>query len=189
MKKITKGAIAAGAATLLLVGGGGTFMSWNDEVTVAQDVNAGTLELNAETGTWRLNEVDVTDTIASVIIVPGDTLTFTQNIAYVTSGDNMTATLSMAPGSITPISELDAADVALAAQLSETASFTLGEPLPAGVEDNLDDTYGFTGETNGNLTATVEIDFPVEGETTSDSRLGNVAFDGMALNFTQVTGP
>ncbi|HWL01414.1 MAG TPA: alternate-type signal peptide domain-containing protein [Microbacteriaceae bacterium] len=54
MNRNAKGAIAVGAATLLLLGGGGTFALWNDAQTVnAQTVSSGELSLvDGTPGAW-----------------------------------------------------------------------------------------------------------------------------------------
>lgn len=98
MKKTTKGAIAVGAATLLLLGGGGTFALWNSDATVsAGTIESGSLALNAAAGdgTWY-EEAALTNAItwgnegAGYAIVPGDTVYWESTDLTVTGeGDNL----------------------------------------------------------------------------------------------------
>ncbi|BAC17998.1 hypothetical protein [Corynebacterium efficiens YS-314] len=156
MQKMTKGAIAAAAAALLLVGGGGTFMSWNDEVTQSdQAIAAGNLALSAADGKWTLNGQDVVDNnVNAVKVVPGDTLVFTQQISYETSGDNLSATLTLTPGSITGATA-DAADAALATELNDTTTIDLGE-LPTSITGS-GNTYTFEGQVRGSGVSALSI--------------------------------
>lgn len=96
MNKMTKGAIATAAGVLLLVGGGGTLAVWN----VQQDAEAGTvasgdLNLVAEAGVWTIAGQATPIDISTYKIVPGDTLTYTQNVDITLDGDNISASLSV----------------------------------------------------------------------------------------------
>jgi len=99
MNRNAKGAIAVGAATLLLLGGGGTFALWNDSANLsAGTVDSGqlTLEAAAGNGTWYTDE-DLTDEITSwgnegagYAIVPGDTVYWeSEELTITAEGDNL----------------------------------------------------------------------------------------------------
>lgn len=79
MKKSTKGALAAGSAAVLLMGGASTLAFWTEDASVAgTTLESGHLEITGNTcgsADWLLDGgVDVASTS---IIVPGDTITKT----------------------------------------------------------------------------------------------------------------
>jgi alternate signal-mediated exported protein len=90
MNKATKGAIAAGAAGILLLGGAGTFALWSETAAIsAGNVSTGelSLALTDTAGVWT-HEGGVTPvTVAG--IVPGDVVTSTQQAVITASGDNI----------------------------------------------------------------------------------------------------
>jgi alternate signal-mediated exported protein len=82
MKNEVKGAVAAGAGVLLLLGGGGTFAVWTDSQTISGGaINAGHMNLVTDTtntgcGPWQLDageSVPTTYTVGNPL-VPGDVL-------------------------------------------------------------------------------------------------------------------
>lgn len=100
MNKYTKGAIASGAAIVLLLGGAGTFALWNDSSDIAGgNITSGTLELvNPGTGAW-LDIVPVVPvaipSINAFKIVPGDLVQYTQAFEIEASGNKLKATLGV----------------------------------------------------------------------------------------------
>lgn len=74
MKKTTKGALAAGSAAVLLMGGAGTLAFWTDSVTTeGTEIASGHLSLDLEScDGWTL---DGGDAYTTQLLVPGDTLT------------------------------------------------------------------------------------------------------------------
>jgi len=100
MNKMAKGAIATGLGVVLLVGGGGTLATWN----LAQNASMGkvvTGDLNlvpstttAGQGQWT-NAAGTKIDIASYKVVPGDVLTYTQDLNLTISGDLMAAKLAV----------------------------------------------------------------------------------------------
>jgi spore coat-associated protein N len=99
MNKATKGAIAAGAAGILLLGGAGTFAVWSDSNTIdPADISTGVLTLVVEEGTWDDATVGSTGDIANIAdfeIVPGDTITYTTVVTVNAEGDNLSGTLTV----------------------------------------------------------------------------------------------
>jgi alternate signal-mediated exported protein len=96
---MTKGAIVTAAGVMLLIGGGGTLAVWN----VQQDAEAGIvasgdLNLVAEEGVWTVEGQEGTIDIATYQIVPGDKLTYTQNVDITLDGDNLLANLTVVGG-------------------------------------------------------------------------------------------
>lgn len=86
-------AIALGAA--LLLGGGGTLANWNASATQTPGtIVAGDLNVVNGVGTWKdRNEVTIAN-IADYKVVPGDKLTFTQDLNVTLVGDKMAAEIA-----------------------------------------------------------------------------------------------
>lgn len=165
MQKMTKGAIAAAAAALLLVGGGGTFMSWNQDAPITGDtIIAGSLTLAAEASpTWTLNDVDVTDEIDGVQIVPGDVVKFSHVATINAVGDNIQGELSLVEGTISPVSTENGVDQQLADALKKEGSGTSfaieTEEVGLTPVEGSPGVYEFTeaGEYDAALTATFDF--------------------------------
>ncbi|SEL81849.1 alternate-type signal peptide domain-containing protein [Rhodococcus maanshanensis] len=152
MNKQTKGAIAAGAAALLLAGGAGTMAAWNSSQTVAGGaVNSGTLSLtqNGSPAGWKENgnPVDITTFKA----VPGDVITYNASFKVGAVGKNLNATLTADTSTIT-------GDAALISALAPSTVVTKnGAPLAGGAitESNNNDivdvavTFTFNNATAG----------------------------------------
>ena len=94
MKKNTKGAIALGAAALLLAGGAGTFAAWSDEASLGGgDVTAGHLRITeTEAGAWTWNGGDDFNPDED-FIVPGDVVEYTAEYQLDVLGENLVASL------------------------------------------------------------------------------------------------
>lgn len=134
MRKSFKGAIAAGVAGIVLLSGYGSYALWSDTESLnGGTVNSGELKLeNAVAGTWA----DISDgapgtAIADIndfLIVPGDVLTYTASAEILAKGDNLEATLTADPASITGDAEL-LADVAITTdvQVAGAAATTITE--------------------------------------------------------------
>jgi alternate signal-mediated exported protein len=96
MKNSTKGALAAGTAAVLLLGGAGSLAYW----TADQDIEGGTissglLELTAPTcGDWDLT-VGGTFTPGTTELVPGDEITKVCTLTLTAEGENIGATLTI----------------------------------------------------------------------------------------------
>lgn len=103
MKKSTKGAVAAAATAVLLLGGGTSLAYWTATGTAAGgSITAGTLTLSA--ATCDANWVYAPDTASAgetvVNWVPGDVVTKSCSFTIGATGDNLSATLS-APAAVT----------------------------------------------------------------------------------------
>ncbi|MBY6706090.1 alternate-type signal peptide domain-containing protein [Rhodococcus sp. BP-241] len=109
MNKATKGALAAVAAIVLLLGGMGSFALWNSEATTnGGTVTAGDLKItaNAAAGLWEQTTSDVKPAgpipnIATYLVVPGDVVTYTKTYDIEASGNNLLADLSVDLNTIT----------------------------------------------------------------------------------------
>ncbi|MHA7304948.1 alternate-type signal peptide domain-containing protein [Arthrobacter sp. TMN-49] len=97
MNKMAKGAIATGVGVILLAGGGGTLATWNQANSAAMgSVVSGDLNLVpvAKSAVWTNasgNPIDIT----TYKVVPGDSLTYTQQLNVTLSGDLMVAKLAV----------------------------------------------------------------------------------------------
>lgn len=107
MKKSTKGALAAGAAVALLVGGAGTLAFWTaDETVPGGTIDAGHLDLvtdatNAGCGDWQLDsgEQAAGTWSSGDPLVPGDVLTKECAFTIDAQGNHLRATVAAsAPG-------------------------------------------------------------------------------------------
>lgn len=93
MKKTTKGAIAAGGAAVLLMGGAGTLAYWTAQGTVSGgSITSGHLSLDAtacNAATWTIDG-GATFNPATGHLIPGDTLTKTCNVVIDVEGTHFT---------------------------------------------------------------------------------------------------
>lgn len=115
MQKKTKGALAAGAAVLLLAGGAGSLAYWSDSENIAgSSINSGELSLDpaAVDGWYDVStnpgpgNPGVKVDPASFRIVPGDTLEYRSSVTIRADGDNLRATMTADPSGITGDPEL-----------------------------------------------------------------------------------
>jgi alternate signal-mediated exported protein len=108
MKKSTKGAIAAAAAGVLLLGGAGTLAYWTDAETVdGGDVTAGSIELTSVTCDADWTHDDAGGTGAVTTIVPGDVITKECTGTLTLVGDHIGATVDIDDASFSGTGELD----------------------------------------------------------------------------------
>ena len=85
-------AIALGAA--LLLGGGGTLANWNAEATTTPGtIVAGDLNVQDRSGVWTDRAGDTID-ITTYKVVPGDKLTYTQDLTVTLKGNKMAANVA-----------------------------------------------------------------------------------------------
>ncbi len=149
MKKSTKGAIAAGSASVLLLGGVGTLAYWNDSETVTgTTVGSGQLDLALlACGDWQLDGVGGTaGDLGSREIVPGDSLVKTCTYTLTAEGDHLEASLDITTPSWTG---------GLASKVTTGATFDVdGAPVTPGVA------YPFNDGAPSTITAEFTVDFP-----------------------------
>lgn len=168
----TKAIIAIAAGAVLLLGGGTTLAYWSTQATInAGTVSSGDLDLTlVDTPSWSLTPeggaaAPVTD-IAAIDVVPGDTVTLTQDVTLTLIGDNLVADLAVT-GVTVPTGILPAV-VTVTDDAGETFSGT-------GLTDDLD------GET-----VTVEIAFQFDPATEDrDLVLTDFSFEDVQLTLTQ----
>lgn len=189
MNKLTKAAVAGTVGVALLLGGAGTLATWNSSAAISGGtIVAGNLVVDSAStpdGVWK-DQNSTTVDLATYKIVPGDTLTFTKDVAVTATGDNLVATLALAPGSIAP-SSTSTADGALAGYLTKNAVITASGTGIAAVGDGSYTVSAGTAGVSRNVTVTVTIGFPksLTAGAENDSKLGSVDLTGLAVNLTQ----
>lgn len=180
MHSTTKGVVALGAATVLLLGGAGTLAYWSDSATVSGGaVSTGRLGIDAGScgPTWTYASGTAAGQPITQGIAPGDAVTKVCTFTIDAAGDHLSATptvpstvaYTVTGGSPTTLS------------LPVTATYTLdGAPFsPASVITELDN-----GKT---LSARVTVSFPF-GSTTvnaNDTQGLTASLDGLTVALTQ----
>jgi alternate signal-mediated exported protein len=128
MNKATKGAIAAGAAAVLLLGGLGSYALWSDQETLGGGtITSGDLSLTPAASPapqWRDVSPDVAGNPkvidpATLLIVPGDIVEYTASFTIEASGNNLLADLSADTTAIT-------GDAALRSKIATSVTATSG---------------------------------------------------------------
>lgn len=171
MKKSTKGAVAAAAASVLLLGGAGSLAFWTSTATVAGSaISSGTLALtNGDCGDgWILDGGEIVGDVALVdSIVPGDVLTKTCTYTINAAGDHLRATLD-AEGA-------DATD-ALAPSIDVDTDFDVdGDNSVTTIDE---------GNDGSTLTATITVTFDSAADNTT--KLSSVDLSDYVVTATQV---
>ncbi len=183
MKKSSKGAVAAAAAGVLLLGGAGSLAFWSATDTVnGVSVAAGELKLSAATCTgWKFDGSEVTANKAYVPatdkIVPGDVLTQSCDYTITAKGEHLRATLlasqGAAPSDLTPY---------LTTPFPTLKYKTPGPNSTAVAGDNVGD---ITESADGSvITAEIKLTFDGSAPNASQTLTGGV--DNFTLTFTQV---
>jgi alternate signal-mediated exported protein len=187
MNKLAKGAIAGAAGIALLLGGAGTFAFWNSSATVAGGtITAGNLLISNPTpGVWK-DQNGATIDITTYKIVPGDTLTYTDDVDLTVTGNNLVATLALGAGSITPVAGTGAAGTALAGFLTENAVLTATGTGISGASPTYTITAGAAGVVQP-VTVAVTLKFPNVNTAGFENaaKTGAVSLSNMTLTLTQ----
>jgi alternate signal-mediated exported protein len=127
---IIKGSAAIALGAALLLGGGGTLANWNAEATATPGtIVAGDLNIQTAAGTWTdRNGVTIPD-INAYKVVPGDKLTFKQDLTVTLHGNKMAA--NVATAGVTPNNGFTATNVAVSPVALTVGSAALANPLVA----------------------------------------------------------
>lgn len=173
MRKSLKGAVALGAASLLLTGGYGSLALWSDSETMnGGNINSGELSFAGSTaGVWK----DVTgggagtaiSDISTFKVVPGDTLTYSLTRTVNASGKHLSATLSADPASVT-------GDAALRNDMNITTS----------IKVNGATTSAITSANNGDPVA-VTVTFAFARSSGNASQTSSLDLSALELNLNQ----
>jgi len=198
MNKLVKGSIATAAGVALLLGGAGTFALWSDTAGVqGGTVQTGVLDIApvADTAKWADVSVNgrtgATFNPATDKIVPGDTVTFTQDVTLTAEGKNLKAELALAT---------DAAKIATAFAAQGVGSVTLGTTVKSGsatvvakeagkVFTVTPGAAGATGASTSTLQVVVTVAFNAGvTEQTAQSLAAAVDLTKLGFTLTQVRG-
>lgn len=177
MNKLAKGALAAGVATALFLGGGTTLALWNDHASVGsgKEINTGVLTLNATSGTWSDNPD---------LWVPGDSFTYTTTASIVAKGEHLASRLSIDPTSITGDPDLKAAlTTTMTVDTTSGGTFT-----PVSGQANTFDVLPDNLTSGSPITAkiTITVDFPKNSVSNKVAQGATVQLSGLELLLTQV---
>ncbi len=170
MDKTFKGAVAAGGAAVLLLGGLGTLAFWTDNETVGgADIASGELSLGAPScgSGWTLDGGAV---FASQKLVPGDVLTKTCTIDLVATGSHLGADLTLETASFTE-SNL------LTADLTPSAVFKVGGATKTHV------TSADDNKTTPEISVVVKVEF--KGTAVNASQNLTAVLDDLTFTATQ----
>lgn len=179
MKKTTKGALAAAAAGILLLGGAGTIAYWSDsETIVGGSVNTGKLSLDdavcAEGWLYAPENAGAGDPVS--LLVPGDAITKECTFTVSATGDNLAATLN------TPASTTITSEGAATFEATVGATYDLaGSPVTA-------DTPITDANDGQTVTATVTVTFPFGDEAAvnaNDTQDVTAALNDIAVTLVQ----
>lgn len=159
MKKTTKGALAAGAAAVLLAGGAGTYAAWTATSPSIQGgtVTTGHLTVTQKPGsttgwTWVGGAKDGLALTSTDTIAPGDKVSYTGTYVLGIKGTNLTAKVDVTTAnggtipaeltwtptsntSLTGLNESDSGDEIVAGGVLEflgTATATMDTPINVG---------------------------------------------------------
>lgn len=140
MNRNAKGALAAGAAVVVLLGGAGSYALWSDSSTnTPGNLSTGELDLTAQ-GTPSWTDVSATGIVGGTavdptidLLVPLDTWEYTSTFTAIATGKNMEAEVTVDPGAagtpptgvtVTPVATVDGTP----APGGSTVTITPGEP-------------------------------------------------------------
>ncbi len=184
MKKSTKGAIAASAAGVLLLGGAGSLAYWTATGDApGSSVQAGELKLSA--GTCDANWVYAGGTKSGgtvTAIVPGDVISKVCKFTILAKGDNLSATPTLpatVPITVTP----NATGPATSFQATTAATYTTSPNGLAGGK--------VTSINDGNtLNATIKVTFPfgtapANAINNNDTQLITATLDKLTVSLLQ----
>ncbi|MCR1783098.1 alternate-type signal peptide domain-containing protein [Nocardioides carbamazepini] len=189
MKKTTKGALAAGTAAVLLMGGAGTLAYWSDTANIGgTSISTGSLALeNDNCGGWVLDKGDVVNeaVYTNQLLVPGDSLTRVCSFQIEASGAHLEATLTTPAavpltGTLESVSTTESAPVNASYVVADDAAGTTNPiAVPGTITSSHDGKY---------LVATVTVDFPYGTQTTvnaNDTQLKAGTLDAITVSLTQ----
>jgi alternate signal-mediated exported protein len=187
MNKTTKGAFAASAAAVLLLGGAGSLAYWTDAATVdGGSISSGTLNITGVgcDADWTYAGTTAKTGIVK-LFVPGDVVTKKCTFTVAATGDNLSAKVSAQKTlNVTP-SRAGSLQINTAATYAQT-----GVKVP---RPNANDELVTTADNAGTLTATFVATIPFgSNETTTpqvnanDTKSITAALDKLTVSLTQV---
>lgn len=131
---LVKGSAAIALGAALLLGGGGTLANWNAAATQTPgEIVAGDLNLvnTTSTGVWK-DRAGATIDITTYKVVPGDKLTFTQDLTVTLKGNKMAAEIATT-GIDAEVSGFTATNVSVSEPVLTVGVTPVSNPLVASV--------------------------------------------------------
>ncbi len=182
MKNTTKGALAAGTAAVLLMGGAGSLASWSDSKTLAGgSVASGELSLSAPAcADWVYATGKVNAGTAVSKFVPGDVVSKTCTFVVKAAGDNLKATLTT-PATSTLVPNSTAPSLTA----SIVADYKIDNAAIPGVITSAHNNKTVTAV----MTATFDFGTTESGnpkKNTNDTQNKTVAFNDIGVTLNQV---
>jgi alternate signal-mediated exported protein len=164
-------AIALGAA--LLLGGGGTLANWNASASAAPGtIVAGDLDVKTAAGTWTDRAGTAIPDINAYKVVPGDLLTFKQDLTVTLKGNKMAADIATT-GVANPTNGFTGSNVVVSPVALSVGAAPLANPLVASA---------------GTQTVTATVTFEFKSSTTlRDNVNATYNFNNVGFTLTQVT--
>lgn len=190
MNKLTKGSLATGAGVVLLLGGAGTFMSWNAEANVGGGtINTGHLKVAADTADvrWRINGGATMTTgqmQSTYLAAPGDEIVYEVPVTVEAAGTNLKATVEAQAGALT------GAQVATAFGAGEVEA----ELIPDASSRNFfgtpaDGVYTLDDNGQGTATARITLEFNNGAAGAENAAMDEqIALGDLTVALTQLTG-
>ena len=200
MNKLTKATIAGAVGVALLLGGAGSFATWNSSSNISGgSIVSGNLVVGAPAaGSWSVAHLtagsstlygaSALTTLATYKASPGDKLTYTALVPITVSGTNLVATLSLAPGAIAATTPVSTANTALASYLSLNTVVAMSGTGITGTAPSYVINGGPTGTNNATVNATVTATITFSSGaagTENTAMLGSVDLSGMAISLVQ----
>lgn len=176
MNKTSKGALAAAAAGVLLLGGAGSLAFWSDSDAVdGGTFTAGSLNLEPlnTCDAWNLDSGEPGGQPfdpATDLLVPGDTVTKTCSFTIDATGEHLRASVEAVPGT-----------AGVAPDLFATGDFTMGDTVLSVGGLPVDEIT----EANHTQTLSVEVSVDFVGASGNDSQDGSGALDAIDIETTQ----
>ena len=174
MNKSTKGALAAGAAAILLLGGAGSLAYWNaTQDAGTADIKSGNITLSVPDCTtaggshgWQLENGDAY-VPGTTKVVPGDTISKVCDMTLVLTGEHIGANLTFDSAGLTPASGDTST---LENELTPDATFTVDGGAYAPI----------TAPGTHDVRATISVDFDGP-DATNASMNGDVNLDASTV--------
>ncbi len=185
MKKSTKGALAAGAAAVLLLGGAGTLAYWTaDGNADGGSITAGTLTLTdgACGDDWVYAAGSASAGDAVVLFVPGDVVSKVCTFDLEATGDNLEATIAL-PTTFTPTET----PAATSAEFEVDGAFAIA----GGVVPNdrvIANGDSVTSDDDGStITVTIDVTIPFGTDETGAPIVNGNDTQGLLAEFDDIT--
>ncbi len=179
MKKQTKGAVAAGGAAVLLLGGLGSLAYWSDSETIdGGTITAGQLNMTKDDGVWK-DQTATTIDPSSFKVSPGDKLTYTTTLHVQAQGTDMAAKLSANTHGVVSGTLGSEVTTTVTAGAGNTAITNTG----AASQDTALTITPVAGAQD--IPVKVTLVFPFDSAT-NGSENGTITLSNISLNLTQV---